>query len=166
MRRPRRSRAKSRIRSRREKISGESFSFQDSGFGEKLVHFLIREAAVAANGGAVKLRATANSFRREVDDRRLGVTNFFGLKARDVVRDDLGDHRHNAIGQVNARRAFAGFGIERRFRWYEVAHVGDMHGKTPKTGANLFERNRVVKIAGVLGVNRDRGQLAEIGAVA
>ena len=80
------------------------------------VDFFVRESAAALDGGFEHVGRDADAFFGELHHGREGVANFVRLQAGQVVGDDLRQHRDDAVGQVDARRAFVRFAVERRFR--------------------------------------------------
>ena len=89
---------------------------------------------------------------------RLGVPHPVGLQAGQAVGDDLRQHRNHAVGQIDARAAVVGLAVERRLGPHEVRHVGDVHAQPPVAVVGLRQRDRVVEIAGVDRIDRDRDQ--------
>ena len=88
---------------------------------------------------AMKFRVDRYAFVAELDQRSHTVANTIGLKAGEIVGDDFGKHRNDAIGQVDAGRPSVSFIIEIRFKRHKVRHIGDVDAKFPVSILKPFE---------------------------
>ena len=105
-----------------------------------------------------------NAVGRELDPAGSRVANLARLQARQVVGDDLRDHRDHAIGQVDARAAVPRLLIERRALADKVRDVGDVYPEQPVATLDPLQRDRVVEVAGVDRVDRHDHAVGEIAA--
>ncbi len=131
-----------------------------------LVHFLVGEPAAALDRALEHVGRDASAFLGEFHHRRDGIPHFVRLQAGQVVRDDLRQHRDHAVGQIDARRPVVRLAVERRLGLHEVRHVGDVDAQQPVAVLQPFERNRIVEVAGVDGVDRDDRLIREIAPAA
>ena len=87
------------------------------------------------------------------------------IQAANAVAQTFRQHRNDAIGQINAVATPAGFAIERASQRYISRNVGDVDAETPTPIiVDLFNVDRVVKIARVIGVDGDNEFVAQIVA--
>src|SRR5690606_14767674 len=83
----------------------------------------------------------------------------------------LGQHRHDALGEVHRVAALDRLGVQRRTDLDVVRHVGDGHVELPATGeqlpaaAVLLAVDGVVEVARVFPVDGDEGQVAQVDAL-
>src|SRR4051812_27304368 len=86
------------------------------------------------------------------------------LQAGEVVGDDLRQHRDDAVRQVNTRGTLVGLAVERCLRLDEVRDVGDVHAEEPVAVIEALQRDRIVEIASVDGVDRYDRELGQVAA--
>ncbi len=90
------------------------------------------------------------------------------LQRAQLVRQGLGQHRHDAIGEIDRIAAPLGFAVERAAGPHIPGDVGDRDEEMPAAGIGRVGIGlgpyRIVEIAGVAAVDRDQGQVAQIGA--
>ena len=87
-----------------------------------------------------------------------------GLERADPVRQRLRQHRHDETGEVHRRRAPGRFLVQRRAGAHVIRHVGDGHHQA-ETLAVGFAVDGVVEVPGILAVDRDQRQHADIDAL-
>ena len=75
-------------------------------------------------------------------------------------------HVDGALGEVHRRAALVGLLVERAAFLHVVRHVGDVHAEPVVAVRQPLDGDRIVEVARVLAVDRDRRHLAEIGAPA
>ena len=87
----------------------------------------------------------------------------------EIVGDPLGQHRHDAVGEVHRIAALQGFLVELGSRLHVIGDVGDRDGEHVATGiCGVRIRRRVdgvVVILGVGGIDRDQRQVAPVLAM-
>ena len=132
---------------------------------EELVDLAIVQPLRAADGRLLQLGSDALSLGREFDQRRLRVTNFLRLKARQTVRDDLRQHRNHPVGQVDAGRSVQCLAVQGRVGLHEMRHVGDVDAQEPMALFQSRERNRVVEVPRVGRVDRHDGLGRQIDSI-
>ena len=133
---------------------------------QELVDLLVGESLRAADRRRVKFGRDPQPLGRKLHDGRFRVPDLARLETGQAVGDQLGQHRQDAVGQIDARGAFQGLAVQRRPRADEVRHVGDMHPQTPISAVELLQRDRVVEIPRVHRIDRDNRLGGEIRAVA
>ena len=79
------------------------------------------------------------------------------------VESDLGQHRLDRAGHVDARGAPGGLAVERAAGTQVGGHVGDVHPE-PDAAVLAPGGDRVVEVLGVVGVDREGGQRREVHA--
>ena len=79
-----------------------------------------------------------------------------------AVGQRLGQHRLDGSGHVHARRPPEGLGLQRPARAHVGRHVGDVHPQANHAVVALGGRDRVVEVAGVVGVDGEGGQLPQV----
>ncbi len=103
--------------------------------------------------------------RREVDLDALDVAQPALLQAGEAVRDHLGEHRNDALRQVNAGGPLARLAVQLAAGLDEMSHVGDVNGQAPVAGLLVARQaDGVVEIAGVGRVDGDDRVLREVFA--
>ena len=133
------------------------------GIGQDGRHLLIREPPRHADGGIGKVRPGPLPREREIHERTLHVAHPPPLQARQAVRDDLGKHGQYAAGQIDARAALSRLPVERTPRRSKVANVGDVHAQLPVLALRVHgQRNGIVEVAGICGVDGDDDLLRKV----
>ncbi len=88
-------------------------------------------------------------------------------QAAPAVGQRLGQHRHDAVGEIDAVATRACGMVERRARANVVRDIGDGDNEAEargRAGVGGFGEHRVVEVAGVLAVDGDQREVAEVGA--
>src|SRR5437763_235580 len=75
-------------------------------------------------------------------------------------------HVYRALREIHRRRALVRLAIEPASLAHVMRDVGDVDAQPIIAVRQLFDRDRIVEIARVLSVDRDRHETSEIGAVA
>ena len=86
------------------------------------------------------------------------------IQAAEARRQLRWKHVDRALRKVDGRAAFVCFLVERGSLLDVVGHVRDMDTQPVVAVRQPLQRDRIVEIAGVLAVYRDREQFAEVGA--
>ena len=94
------------------------------------------------------------SIAANVEKSREGQAVLVGTQAAEPVAQGLGQHRNDAVGEVNAVAPLVGFDIEWRAGLHVVRDIRDVDGQMPSVPRG-FNRDRVVKVASVVRVDRD-----------
>jgi hypothetical protein len=99
--------------------------------------------------------------------RRETSAIFLRLQRAQPVRQGLGQHRHDAVGEVHRIAALVRLAVERAARRDIVRDIGNRDHEMPSIGVlRIGVRlgpDRVVEIARVAAVNRDQVERAQIG---
>ena len=74
------------------------------------------------------------------------------VKTAYAVAQTLGQHRDNAVRQINAITPAPGFPIKSSPRCYVCGNIGDVNSELPPT-VYLLNIDRIVKIAGIIRVD-------------
>ncbi len=126
--------------------------------------------------GVVEPRAGMNHRRAEVapDDLRVLVEVdlrdhrqpiLLGHQRAQARRQRLGQHRDRAARQVDAAAAAPRLDVDRRALAHVVRDVGDRDPQARAAVRQPFDRDRVVEVARRLGIDRQEGDLAQVGAI-
>ena len=83
------------------------------GIREEDVDLFIGESPAALDRGRFDRRVHRDALRRELDPAGPCVADLAGLQAREIVGDDLRDHRDHTVGQIDAGATVAGLLVER-----------------------------------------------------
>ena len=86
------------------------------------------------------------------------------IEAANTVAQSLGQHRDDAVGQINAVAAPARLAVQRAAWLYVGGDIGDVHAETPAAVWKLVHVNCVIEIARVIGVDGDDELVAQIFA--
>ena len=87
-----------------------------------------------------------------------------GIERADAVGQGLRQHRHDEAGEIDRRRPFRGLLVERRPGTHVMRDVGDRHDQAEAVAVGLAI-HRVVEVLGVLAVDGDQRQLAQVDAL-
>ena len=71
---------------------------------------------------------------------------------------------HGALREIHGRASLVRFLVERAALLDVVRHIGDVDAEPEVTVRKSLDRNRIVEIAGVLAVDRDRRHAAKVRA--
>ena len=90
------------------------------------------------------------------------------LQGAEAGRQPLRQHRHHAVGEIDGVAALIGSTVQRRTRRDVVADIGNRHdGDVTARVARIVIRacpHRIVVIACIFGVDRDKRDVTQIGA--
>ncbi|MCY1418457.1 hypothetical protein D9M71_340180 [compost metagenome] len=87
------------------------------------------------------------------------------VQRAETIGEDFRQHRDDPLGEVHRVAAFGRFLIQRRTDLDVVGDVGDGHVQFPATALARLGIDRVVEVAGVLAVDGDEGQGAQVDAL-
>ena len=116
------------------------------GILQELVDLLVGEPPAALDGRGVCLGGHRKTVVGQLDKDRLGVADLSRLEAGQAVRDDLGQHGHHAVGQIDAGGPVQRLAVQGGFPRDEVRHVGDVYPQPPMPTVAPFQRDGVVEI--------------------
>ena len=85
------------------------------------------------------------------------------LEAANAVAQCFGQHRNDAVGEVNAIPARVGFVVESGLWLHVVRDIGDMDAHAPAV-RDAFDVDCVIVVLGVIGIDREDKPVAEIFA--
>ena len=126
-----------------------------------LVGLFIGEAGGAAHETATEAMAGLAAIGADPQFGKQTAAILAGLEAAPAIRERFGQHRYDAIGEVDAVTAVPGLAVERRARWDVMCHVGD--GDEQAEAVTIrFGPDCVVEIAGVLTIDGHEGNRAEV----
>ena len=77
------------------------------------------------------------------------------IQRAQAVRQDLGQHRDHAIGEIDRIAAPVGLVVERAARDHVRRHIGDRDQQPPALG-RAFTEHRVIEVARVGAIDRDQ----------
>ena len=98
----------------------------------------------------------------EGEDDRVGELFFIGAERADEVAQAFGKHRDGAVDQIYRGGALHGLLVDGAAFLHVVRHVGDMHAHFPQPRLQRADREGVVEVLGVLGVDGEGGHAAEV----
>src|SRR5581483_10032258 len=131
---------------------------EDRRVGLAPLRLLVREARARGDHRAVEARLAA---RRDLDGHRKPVLE--RPQRAEVVRELVRQHRRDEARDVRRERPLGRAVVERAARRDEVRNVRDVHPGADPVGL-APERERVVEILRGLGIDRERGQPAQVDA--
>ncbi|MPM29841.1 hypothetical protein SDC9_76382 [bioreactor metagenome] len=67
----------------------------------------------------------------------------------------MGQHRHDAVRQIDAGAAFIGFAIDRGILRHVIGNIRDMHAQKIIAIFEPFQGNRIIQVFGIGAVDRD-----------
>jgi hypothetical protein len=127
--------------------------------GEDALGLAVGETRVAADHRAVEDGLV--TARRELDGH--GQSLDVRAQRAEVVGELVRQHRRDLGGHVRREAAVGGAAVERRAGGHEVRDVGDVHPGA-HAGVLASDRDRVVEVLRGLRVDRERRQVAQVGA--
>ena len=128
---------------------------------EKRVGLAVGQALAAANDGVGKSgRAQAALVKRQQDGLGQAVLAFD--EAAQPVGQLLRQHRDDGPDQIGGVAAALGFAVDRTARLHVAADVRDVHAHPHVAIRKLLDRQRVVEILRVVGIDGERRNRAEI----
>ena len=101
--------------------------------------------------------------RVEVDHDGLGEAVPALHEAADVARERVREHGHDPVGEIHRRAAEVGLQVERPPLAHVVRHVRDVHREAVAPVTPALDPDRVVVVAGRLGVDGDGEPAPEVG---
>ena len=90
---------------------------------------------------------------------------FARAQAAPAIGKRLGQHGHNAIGEINRIAARPGFAVQMAVRADIMRHISDGDRDLP-AGAVGFSMYGIIEIARIIAINRHQRQVAQINAPA
>ncbi len=131
---------------------------------DDLAHLGVGESRAARDDAGKERGAEERAAAVEVEEHRLHETVDAGVEAADVVRELLGQHRYDAVGEVDARAARPRLDVESAAARHVGGDVGDRDQQAGAAGGAVEHRDGVVEVARVLAVDRDQRERAQIDA--
>ena len=95
----------------------------------------------------------------------MGQPNDVRVQAANAVAQALGQHRDDAVDEVNAVPALERLTVERASRRDVSRDVRDVDAEFPFATRQFLDIDRVIEIARVIGIDRDDELLAQIFAL-
>ena len=87
----------------------------------------------------------------------------FWSKRAQIIRQRLGEHRHNAVGQIDRVAAPFCFSVQGRAGADVIRHIGNRDADHPATAFPRFGKHRIIEIAGIGTIDGDKRKIAKIG---
>ena len=100
---------------------------------EDVEDFLVGEAFGGFDCGIGKRAMEGNALGREFDEDRFRVAESPLLQAGESVGDDLGEHRDDAVGEINTGASHLRFAVESRPGGDKMGDVRNMDAEVPVT---------------------------------
>ena len=135
-----------------------------SGF-DNLLGFFVGEAAVALDDRMYYARVLHFSLLRDFEDDGVGQFFFVGAEGADEVAEPFGQHGDGAVYQINGCCALFGFLVDDASFFHVVGDVGNVYAYFPKAVFQPSDGEGVVKVLGILGVDGEGGDAAEVFAL-
>jgi hypothetical protein len=137
---------------------------------QRRLGILIGDVGGDADAGAGEAPALERAHAGDLEVADQGGAVLVLDQRADVGGEDFGEHRHDAVGEIDAVAALPRFLIERRAGADVEADVGDGDDRLPAAGIDRIVvgrgPDRVVMVAGVGGVDGDDGDVGEVFTVA
>jgi hypothetical protein len=125
------------------------------GSAESEKGFRIGEAVAGVDDRAGEAGGTRFAFGVQANEGGVGETLFIGTEGAEAVRKAGREHGDDAVDEIDAVRAFAGFVIQFGSRFDVVGDVGDVDTDLHVAVGEFAEGDGVVEIAGGVGVDGD-----------
>ena len=132
---------------------------------DDLLRLGIGEAAVGVDGRAAEPLVQQVEVLVEREDGREAEARLVGTQRAELVREPLGQHGYRAVDQIDRRAALDRLVVDHGVGAHVVGHVGDVHADLPHALLHLADRERVVEVLGVGGIDREGGHVAEIATL-
>ena len=132
-----------------------------AGFDD-LLRLLVGEAAVGEDDRAAEPFVQYFGFLVEREDRREAETLFVGAQRAKFVAQFFGQHRNRTIDQIDRRAALLGFGVDHRAGLNVVGHVAICTPTSHTPSFDLADREGVVEVLGIFGVDGEGGYAPEV----
>jgi hypothetical protein len=129
------------------------------------LHLLVGEAGGAAHQAAAEAVPGLGPVRGDAHLDEQAAALLGGAEAAPAVGQRLRQHRHDAVGEVDAVAALASRVVERCAGADVVRDVSDRDDQAEPVSVGLGV-DRIVEVARVLAVDGDERRVAQVGAVA
>ena len=130
--------------------------------GEQRLCAVVVHAHARADHARIRIVGAHTPLRIELDIDREGQAVLIGTQRAQVVRQTFGQHRQHAVGQVDRCRATPSLKVDMPVPGHVMRDVRDMDAQLIAALGRALERNGVVEIAGVDGVDRDDEAVAQV----
>ena len=131
---------------------------------QEAVGLLIGEALDAADDGVRELGFHQAGVRSELADDGLHQAVFGFDERAQSARERVREHRDDRADEVGGVAAFARLDVEGRAGLHIGGHVGDVDADPDVAVGRAFDREGVVEVLGVIRVDGNRRNLAEVFA--
>ena len=98
----------------------------------------------------------------DVEERRQREARHPGAQRAEAVGQPLREHRHRALGEVDAGAAAVGLEVEGAALAHVVRHAGDVDPEPEGAAGETLERDRVVEVARALAVDGHDHRAAQV----
>ena len=116
------------------------------------------------NEPGVELVSRCFPFGRHLHVTDHHATVHAGIQRTQAVGEFLRQHRNDAAREIHARRTFLRFIVKRRPFRHIVTHVGNRDQKPPSARSLCLRPHGVIKVPGILTVDRHEGHVSQIDA--
>lgn len=117
--------------------------------------FRIGEAVAGVDDGAGEAGGAGLALGIEPNESGVGQALFVGAKGAEAIGKAGREHRNDAVDEVDAVGAFAGFVIQFGSRFDVVGDVGDVNADFDVALGQFAEGDGIIEIAGGIGVDGD-----------
>jgi hypothetical protein len=124
--------------------------------------FGVCEAVAGVDDRAGEAGSSGFAFGIEANEGGVGEALFIGAEGAEAVRKTGRKHGDDAVDEVNAVGAFAGFMIQFGSRFDVVRDVGDVNADFDVAFGKFAKGDGIVEIASGIGVDRDDEVAAQI----
>ena len=129
---------------------------------QQRLHLSVGVAAHAADDRLGHPDVVALALFIEAHQDREGQPIALGDQRTKAVRERLGQHRNDLVGQIDARPARQRLVVESRSGTDVVSDVGDVHAKVEQAVVGTANGDRVVVVLGVISIDREDQVAAQV----
>ena len=129
---------------------------------DDLLRLFVGEAPVALDDGVHDAVVQHFGLVVEGEDDAVCQLLFVGAEGAQKVAEAFGEHGDGAVYEVDRRGALLGFLVDDAAFLDVMRYVGDVHAHFPQPASQAADGQGVVEVLGVLGVDGEGGDVAEV----
>ena len=129
---------------------------------QDLLHLLVCITTITADDGMGEVPLLDVCLIIEFEDDTIAEFLLVRTERADEVAKTLREHGDGAIDEVDTRSTVVSFLVDGGAFFHVVGHIGDMHAHFPKATVELADRQGIIEVLGILGVDGTGEDLTEI----
>ena len=129
---------------------------------KQLLHLFVGISAITFDDSMHDTLAPNEPIDIHLHDDAVAKFLFIGAKGADKVAQSLGQHRDSAVYQIHGCGTLLRLFVDDRLLGNIVCHVSNVDANFPNALAYLTNRQGIVEILGIFGVNRAGEHLPEV----